>query len=219
MRKNFDEELNRLNIKLLDMAAMAQQIIAMSVKSLDEHDKKLAAQAIEFDDRIDEVERDIERMCLKIMLKYQPVFADDLRRVSSALKMITDMERIGDQAADIAQLNLALIENERRCSLKDISQMAKASAEMVSLATDAYINNDIELAQSVIKSDDEIDDLFIKIKSEAINEIAQDKGKGEDAIDEVMVAKYFERIGDHAVNIAEWVEFSITGVHKHERIM
>ena len=109
MRKNFDEELNKLNIKLLDMAAMAQQIIAMSVKSLDEHDKKLAAQAIEFDDRIDEVERDIERMCLKIMLKYQPVFADDLRRVSSALKMITDMERIGDQAADIAQLNLALI--------------------------------------------------------------------------------------------------------------
>lgn len=219
MRENFDNQLNSLNQKLLSMAGMAEQIIAMSVKSLEEQNTDLAKKAVEFDSGINETEREIERICLRLMLKYQPVFANDLRRVSSALKMITDMERIGDQAADIAQLNISLIEKKQNWDLSEISEMAKASAEMVSNAIEAYINNDTNMAEMVIQADDKIDALFEKVKGKVIDDISADKSKGEKAIDTIMVAKYFERIGDHAVNVAEWVVFSITGIHKHEKIM
>lgn len=219
MRENFDNQLNSLNQKLLNMASMAEQIIAMSIKSLEEQNTDLAKKAVEFDSGINETEREIERICLRLMLKYQPVFANDLRRVSSALKMITDMERIGDQAADIAQLNISLIEKKQNWDLSEISEMAKAAAEMVSNAIEAYINSDTNMAEMVIKADDKIDALFEKVKSKVIDDIASDKSKGEKAIDTIMVAKYFERIGDHAVNVAEWVVFSITGIHKHEKIM
>lgn len=219
MRASFDNKLNELNRKLLDMAAMVEQIIAMSIKSLEEQDEKLAKETVGFDEKINEAEREVERICLNLLLQYQPVFADDLRRVSAALKMITDMERVGDQAADIAELNIMLIKKKQRWELSDISEMARAATTMVTEAIDAYVNNDEELAKAVIKSDDKIDDLFVKTKDKIINEIAADKANGEKAIDTLMVAKYFERIGDHAVNIAEWVVFSITGVHKTERIM
>ena len=219
MRESFDKQLNELNEKLLNMAAMTQQIIAMSFKSLQEQDVNLAKKAIEFDSGINETEREIERICLNIMLKYQPVFADDLRKVSSALKMIIDMERIGDHAADIAGLNLLLIGKKQSWDLSEITEMATAAAEMVSGAIQAYINGDAEEAEIIIKADDKIDNLFDKIKSRIIDDISDDRSNGERALDTLMIAKYYERIGDHAVNIAEWAVFSITGVHKYENIM
>ena len=219
MRESFDKQLNQLNILLMNMAALVEQIIAMSVKSLEEQNTELAGQTVEFDTKINDAEREIERLCLKLLLQYQPVFADDLRRVSTALKMITDMERIGDQAADIAQLNITLIAQKKNWELGEISQMARGAACMVSQSIDAYVNHDEELACAVIASDDEIDDLFSQIKNKVIEQIAADKSKGEQAVDTVMIDKYFERIGDHAVNVAEWVLFSITGVHKSHRIM
>ena len=207
MRANFDNKLSELNKKLLSMAAMTEQIIAMSIKSLEEQDTKLARETVEFDAKINEAEREVERICLNLLLQQQPVFAEDLRRVSAALKMITDIERVGDQSADIADLNIQLIKKKQKWDLSDISEMARAATQMV---------ND---ARKVISSDDKIDELFVKTKDKIIDEIAADKANGEKAIDTLMVAKYFERIGDHAVNIAEWVVFSVTGVHKTERIM
>ncbi|WP_124099353.1 phosphate signaling complex protein PhoU [Ruminococcus sp. Marseille-P6503] len=219
MRESFDKQLSQLNILLMNMAALVEQIIAMSIKSLEEQNTELAGQTVEFDSKINDLEREIERLCLKLLLQYQPVFADDLRRVSTALKMITDMERIGDQAADIAQLNITLIAQKKSWELDEISQMARGTALMVSQSIDAYVNHDEELAGAVIAADDDIDDLFSLVKNKVIEQIAADKSKGEQAVDTVMIAKYFERIGDHAVNIAEWVLFSITGVHKSKRIM
>ena len=224
MRANFDNKLSELNKKLLSMAAMTEQIIAMSIKSLEEQDTKLARETVEFDARINEAEREVERICLNLLLQQQPVFAEDLRRVnirrgSAALKMITDIERVGDQSADIADLNIRLIKKKQKWDLSDISEMARAATQMVNDAIDAYVNDDENLARKVISSDDKIDELFVKTKDKIIDEIAADKANGEKAIDTLMVAKYFERIGDHAVNIAEWVVFSVTGVHKTERIM
>lgn len=211
MRANFDNKLSELNKKLLSMAAMTEQIIAMSIKSLEEQDTKLARETVEFDAKINEAEREVERICLNLLLQQQPVFAEDLRRVSAALKMITDIERVGDQSADIADLNIQLIKKKQKWDLSDISEMARAATQMV--------NDDENLARKVISSDDKIDELFVKTKDKIIDEIVADKANGEKAIDTLMVAKYFERIGDHAVNIAEWVVFSVTGVHKTERIM
>lgn len=218
MRANFDNKLSELNKKLLSMAAMTEQIIAMSIKSLEEQNTKLARETVEFDAKINEAEREVERICLNLLLQ-QPVFAEDLRRVSAALKMITDIERVGDQSADIADLNIRLIKKKQTWDLSDISEMARAATQMVNDAIDAYVNDDENLARKVISSDDKIDELFVKTKDKIIDEIAADKANGEKAIDTLMVAKYFERIGDHAVNIAEWVVFSVTGVHKTERIM
>lgn len=218
MRANFVNKLSELNKKLLSMAAMTEQIIAMSIKSLEEQDTKLARETVEFDAKINEAEREVERICLNLLLQ-QPVFAEDLRRVSAALKMITDIERVGDQSADIADLNIQLIKKKQTWDLTDISEMARAATQMVNDAIDAYVNDDENLARKVISSDDKIDELFVKTKDKIIDEIAADKANGEKAIDTLMVAKYFERIGDHAVNIAEWVVFSVTGVHKTERIM
>ena len=218
MRANFDNKLSELNKKLLSMAAMTEQIIAMSIKSLEEQDTKLARETVEFDAKINEAEREVERICLNLLLQQQPVFAEDRRRVSAALKMITDIERVGDQSADIADLNIQLIKKKQKWDLSDISEMARAATQMVNDAIDAYVNDDENLARKVISSDDKIDELFVKTKDKIIDEIA-DKANGEKAIDTLMVAKYFERIGDHAVNIAEWVVFSVTGVHKTERIM
>ena len=226
MRANFDNKLSELNKKLLSMAAMTEQIIAMSIKSLEEQDTKLARETVEFDAKINEAEREVERICLNLLLQQQPVFAEDLRRVSAALKMITDIERVGDQSADIADLNIQLIKKKQKWDLSDISEMARAATQMVNDAIDAYVNDDENLARKVISSDDKIDELFVKTKDKSghtkekkTDEMPADKANSEKAIDTLMVAKYFERIGDHAVNIAEWVVFSVTGVHKTERIM
>ena len=209
MRANFDNKLSELNKKLLSMAAMTEQIIAMSIKSLEEQDTKLARETVEFDAKINEAEREVERICLNLLLQQQPVFAEDLRRVSAALKMITDIERVGDQSADIADLNIQLIKKKQKWDLSDISEMARAATQMVNDAIDAYVNDDENLARKVISSDDKIDELFVKTKDKIIDEIAADKANGEKAIDTLMVAKYFERIGDHAENLAEQAQYMV----------
>ena len=217
MRDEFERQLALLNEELTTMGGLIESAIANAVKALD-GDEHSINKAYDYEKSIDNKEREIESLCLKLLLTQQPV-ASDLRLISAALKMITDIERVGDQSADIADLNIRLIKKKQKWDLSDISEMARAATQMVNDAIDAYVNDDENLARKVISSDDKIDELFVKTKDKIIDEIAADKANGEKAIDTLMVAKYFERIGDHAVNIAEWVVFSVTGVHKTERIM
>ena len=217
MRDEFERQLALLNEELTTMGGLIESAIANAVKALD-GDEHSINKAYDYEKSIDNKEREIESLCLKLLLTQQPV-ASDLRLISAALKMITDIERVGDQSADIADLNIQLIKKKQKWDLSDISEMARAATQMVNDAIDAYVNDDENLARKVISSDDKIDELFVKTKDKIIDEIAADKANGEKAIDTLMVAKYFERIGDHAVNIAEWVVFSVTGVHKTERIM
>ncbi|NLZ45179.1 MAG: phosphate signaling complex protein PhoU [Clostridiales bacterium] len=218
MRSNFDAQLKELNLEMLKMAGEVENIINMTTNALVKSNKVLAREAVEYDEQINELERKIERSCLKLLLQQQPV-ATDLRKISSALKMITDMERIGDQAADISELTLRLEGEHDEESLKLVSHMCEETTRMVTMSINAYVSNDSQLAQDVIDSDDIVDDLFNKTKDSLIQLISENKEVGEQAIDMLMIAKYFERIGDHAVNIAEWVLFSITGYHKNEQIM
>ncbi|MBQ8599677.1 MAG: phosphate signaling complex protein PhoU [Oscillospiraceae bacterium] len=212
MRNKFDEQLELLNNELNEMGALCESAIASAAKALLSGDKTLAKQAISIDKEIDQQEKAIESLCLKLLLQQQPV-ARDLRQISAALKMITDMERIGDQASDIASIILSadLKASERA---HHIAEMAKATIQMVNSCVEAFVKHDLELAQAVMKNDDTVDQLFHVVKSELIQLIAQNQGEAEYAADLLMIAKYFERIGDHATNIAEWVEYSITGVHK-----
>lgn len=211
MRNKFDEQLELLNIQLIEMGSMCEQTISSAINALTTHDVEAAKRVMEKDSEIDNKEREIESLCLKMLLKQQPV-AKDLRQISSALKMITDMERIGDQAADIAEI--VTVANISVDNLSDIVGMGEATMKMVTESIDAYVRRDLELAKRVIDYDDVVDDYFDKIKNELIEFISKNTSDGEFAIDLLMIAKYFERIGDHATNIAEWVEFSITGKHK-----
>lgn len=212
MRSKFDMQLANLNKELIEMGALCEQVIALAAKSLSEADALAAKDIFPLDEEIDRKERSIESLCLKLLLQQQPV-ARDLRQISAALKMITDMERIGDQAADIAEIiGFMGVKAADECSY--ISEMARAAIKMVTESVDAYVNQDIEIAKSVILHDDVVDDYFKKIKTSLIKLISKSPDNGEYAIDLIMIAKYFERIGDHATNIAEWVEFSITGIHK-----
>ena len=214
MRNKFDEQLELLNTELIEMGAMCEHAIANAAKALTEGKIELANKAVIIDEEIDRKERDIESLCLKLLLQQQPV-AKDLRQISSALKMITDMERIGDQAADISEI--IKLANIKACdNTLHIGEMARATIQMVTDSVDAYVKRDLELAQSVIAYDDVVDRLFDTVKGELIALIGKDTANGEYAIDVLMIAKYFERIGDHATNIAEWVEFSITGTHAGE---
>ena len=212
MRTMFDEQLELLNQELIKMGALCEVSISCAIKSLLENDEKMRQKAIDTDEQIDRAERDIEAICMRLLLQQQPV-AKDLRTISSALKMITDMERIGDQADDIAELVRFCRLDDSECR-KDISAMSKAVSEMVKGSIDAFVKKDIDSAKAVIDSDDIVDDLFIKIKCDIIRMTAVDANAGENAIDIVMTAKYLERIGDHATNIAEWVEYSLTGSHE-----
>jgi phosphate transport system protein len=211
MRNKFEEQLERLNVELIEMGSMCEQTISKAINALTSHDVEAARKVMEKDTDIDNKEREIESLCLKMLLQQQPV-AKDLRQISSALKMITDMERIGDQAADIAEI--VTVANISVENLSDIVEMAEATMKMVTESIDAYVKRDLDLAKKVIDYDDVVDDYFDKIKNELIELISQNTNDGEAAIDLLMIAKYFERIGDHATNIAEWVEFSITGKHK-----
>ncbi len=213
MRINFEEQLRLLNQELLEMGALIEHAIQAATEALVRQDVEAANNAIAFDHEVDQKERDIETLCLKLLLQQQPV-ARDLRLISAALKMITDMERIGDQASDISGIVIYLAGKPYIKPLEHLPQMAEAAKRMVSGSLDAFINKDLELARKVIDMDDIIDDLFDVIKGELIDLIQRDVKNGEQAIDLLMIAKYFERIGDHAQNIAEWAEFSITGVHK-----
>jgi len=210
MRNKFDAQLSKLNDMLIEMGALIETSIAMAVKALQEQDVKLAGKAIAFDDEIDQKEKDIEALCLKLLLQQQPV-ARDLRLISAALKMITDMERIGDQAADIAAIVMKL--DGTPCSNEHIPKMAAATARMVTDSIDAFVKKDLDLAQVIIKSDEAVNELYRAVRRDLIQHLRGDREDGEQALDLLMVAKYFERIGDHAKNIAEWVVFSITGVH------
>ena len=215
MRNKFEQQLAKLNDMLIDMGAMIEKAITMAIQALENQNEALAKQAVEYDYEIDHMEKEIEAMCLRLLLQQQPV-AKDLRLISAALKMITDMERIGDQAADISEITLFLIGETFIKKLEHIPQMAEATAKMVTESIEAYVKMDLELAQQVIDYDDVVDNLFDTVKHDLIEMIQADKTNGEQAIDLIMIAKYFERIGDHATNIAEWVVFSITGRHVGE---
>lgn len=217
MRITFEEQLRLLNQELLEMGALIEHAIQSASEALIKQDVESANSAITFDREVDQKERDIESLCLKLLLQQQPV-AKDLRLISAALKMITDMERIGDQASDISGIVIYLAGKPYIKPLEHLPQMADAAIEMVSGSIDAFINKDLNLARTIIAMDDIIDDLFDTIKGELIDLIRHDPDNGEQAIDLLMIAKYFERIGDHAQNIAEWAEFSITGVHKGAEI-
>lgn len=215
MRSRFDEQLILLNKEMISMGALCEEAIARCAKALLAGDAEMAAKIIPLEDEIDRKERKIESMCLTLLLQQQPV-ARDLRQISAALKMITDMERIGDQAADIAEIT-GFLEGRTDDGFGHIAEMARATIKMVTESVDAFVHQDKALAESVVGHDDVVDALFCEVKKALINMIAADPDSGSLALDLLMIAKYFERIGDHAVNIAEWVVFSITGEHKGEQ--
>ena len=212
MRNRFDQQLFELNRELIEMGAMCEEAIASAAKALSTGDMKLAAKVCENSSAIDQMERDIEGRCMKLLLHQQPV-ARDLRQISAALKMITDMERIGDQAEDIAEI-VTFLNGRTMEDMELIEEMARATIEMVMSSVDAFVKKDVELAEKVIAQDDVVDDYFSKVKYGIISMITENSTDGEFALDLLMIAKYFERIGDHATNIAEWVIYSVTGKHK-----
>lgn len=216
MRNRFDRQLVQLNNELIEMGGMIEKAISDTVKALVNQDIELASNVIEYDEEIDHQEREIERLCLKLLLQQQPV-AKDLRLISAALKMITDMERIGDHATDISEITIELSKESYIKKLDHIQQMAKETMVMLVQSVEAFVNKDMDKARTVIVHDDVVDDLFNKVKAELIAMIHEDVNAGEQASDLLMAAKYFERIGDHATNISEWVIFSITGQHPDDK--
>ena len=213
MRNRFDKQLRHLNDELIEMGDLIQDAIRNAVSALIGRDAEKAKVIIESDHQIDDKEREIESLCLKLLMQQQPV-ASDLRIISSALKMVTDMERIGDQASDIAEITITLSQFEYIKKLDHIEQMAKETMVMLMNCLEAFVNRDIDMAHKVIEHDDIVDELFAKVKRELVLLINEDVNNGEQAEDFLMIAKYFERIGDHATNIAEWVIFSISGERK-----
>ena len=216
MRNIFDEQLLQLNHEMIEMGALCEEVIALSSQALTEGDTALAAKVAPLDSEIDHKEREIENLCLKLLLRQQPV-ARDLRQISAALKMITDMERIGDQAEDIAEI-ISFLQGRSGEECAFVGHMARSAISMVTGSVDAYVRRDTALAREVIARDDVVDEDFRKVKATLIDWIARRPDDGEYALDLLMIAKYFERIGDHATNIAEWVVFAVTGVHNGEEL-
>lgn len=211
MRNRFFEQLEQLNVEIIRMGALCEESISCAVKALfDEDSAAMIARVNANEEEIDHLEREVEALCMKLLLRQQPV-AGDLRTISSALKMISDMERIGDQSQDIAEL-AEFIRSTDLAGKVHISDMAKETVKMVTTGIESFVRKDSELAQKTIDMDDNVDRLFLKIKSELISLIREDAKDAEYYLDLLMAAKYLERIGDHATNIAEWVNFSITGV-------
>lgn len=210
MRKTFDAELQELNYEMIDMAAAAEDAIDVVVESLASSDDAAAKSAVEMTKHMDEMERDIENRCLRLLLQQQPV-ARDLRTISAALKMVTDLQRIGDQCSNIAEISLLLKEQQQTQTLADIRTMSQKAGVMVKRAIFAYVNRDTEAANAVVSLDDEIDQLFRTIKSELVELIVKNRETADQAIDLIIIAKYLERIADHAVNIAQWAIFCVTG--------
>lgn len=215
MREYFDNELENLNNQLIEMGSLVEQAINNTVEMILNGRSDGIEKARKNEERINAAEKNIQTHCLKLILHQAPV-AQDLRSISAALKMITDLERIGDQAIDIAEMSQYIGDKANIYSMTHIAEMATQASEMVTMAIDAFVKTDIELAKKVSKNDDIIDDLFNTVKNDTVDIILQDKELGMQAIDVVMIAKYLERIGDHAVNIAEWVAFSITGKREIE---
>lgn len=212
MRSRFDNDLEKLNSELIEMGNLIESSIEAAVTALKTKNIQLAMRVVEGDKEVNAMEREIEDLCLKLILQQQPV-ARDLRMISAALKMITDMERIGDQASDISEITIRLSSEKYLKELIHIPQMADATIKMVRDSIDAFVRRDVALAEEVIKYDDIVDNLFDVIKTELIGYIRNSTDSSEQAIDFIMIAKYFERIGDHAQNIAEWVYYAIKGDH------
>ena len=212
MRSKFDQQLALLNEELTQMGETCAKAIGLAAQALENQDAATAAPVAELEEQTNEQERSIEALCLKLLLQQQPV-ARDLRQISAALKMITDMERIGDQAEDIAEI-VTFLGGRGAENSALLREMARSTIKMVTESVDAYVRQNTALAEQVIAEDDVVDDYFTRVKKGLIERIAQDPTDGEFALDLLMIAKYFERIGDHAVNIAEWVIFSVTGEHK-----
>ncbi len=213
MRGHFDEQLEQLNVELITMGALCEEAISAATKALLDGDPQMAQQALRADGEIDKKEREIEAMCLRLLLHQQPV-AKDLRTISSALKMISDLERIGDMASDITELTSYV--SPQAAQQVHIQEMAEATVRMVTGAVESFVQKDLDLARKVMAGDDIVDAAFSRVKNEVIGLITAGD-EAETCADLLMVAKYFERIGDHAVNVGEWVEFSITGVHPKDR--
>ena len=212
MRSRYDEELKNLHGALIDMGAMIESAISGAITALENRDIQKAKDIIAYDEEIDAQERLIEEMCMKLLLRQQPV-ARDLRKISTALKLITDMERIGDHAADISELAIMLRDLPQMNS-NSLREMAVQTSTMLISSVEAYVEQDEEKARAVIRQDDVVDDLFVTVKGEMIEAIRQDSDCSEAAADLLMAAKYFERIGDHATNIAEWAVYAFTGRHE-----
>ena len=214
MRNLFDSQLNTLHRKLIEMGSACETAIDLAVKALLEGNADIAHEAASHDREIDQMERDIEAICLKMLLQQQPV-ARDLRQISAAMKIITDMERIGDQAEDIGEI-VPFLNGRTGVECEDIRLMAETAQQMVRSSIDAYVNQDMALVEKVISMDDVVDDAFDRTKETLIHMISSNREDGQYCLDLLMIAKYLERIGDHATNIAEWVAFSITGQHAKE---
>lgn len=216
MRNRFDRQLVTLNDEMIEMGSMIEKAIQQAITALITQDVDKAKEIIDYDEDIDHQEKTIENLCLKLLLQQQPV-ARDLRVISSALKMITDMERIGDHASDISEMAILMADRPYIKKLEHIQEMAKEASLMLVGSIEAFVNKDLQQAHDIIVRDDVVDDLFEKIKTELIKMIHKDPNVGDQAMDLLMVAKYLERIGDHACNIADWVIFSITGTHDAEK--
>ena len=217
-RSYFDSELELLHKDLIKMGALIEAAIEKSIKALDPQHRHLAQEVSADDKLVDEMERAIESRCLRLMLRQQPV-AKDLRAISTAIKMVTDMERIGDQAADIADIALRFDGSGVYNMAQHIPQMAEIATEMVTGSINAFVTKDLDLAQKIIAMDDQVDGLFDVVKHELIATLQQPDSNIDQALDTMMIAKYLERIGDHAENICEWVEFYQTGVHKNSKLL
>ena len=213
MRNVFHEQLDQLNVELIKMGAMCEEAISAATKAYLDGDKELGQRAVQLEQDIDHKERDIESQCMNLLLRQQPV-ASDLRVVSAAMRMISDMERIGDQASDIAEIARDM---KRSAVIREVpmEEMAAAAVKMVTDSVDSFVRGDLDLAHSVIVQDDGVDQMFLDVRSKLIVLIAQGKD-GELCLDLMMIAKYFERIGDHACNIAQWVEYALTGQYEED---
>ncbi len=218
MRTRFDEQLEQLNVMLIDMGALCEEAINYAVGAFNDGSEQMRQLTYETDKHIDDREREIENLCLKLLLQQQPV-ARDLRQISSALKMISDMERIGDQAEDIAEITKNIAKPEGDICADHISDMSATAISMVTESVDSFVKKDLEIARGVIKKDDIVDRLFLEVKDDIISAVREDNAAGEYLVDILMIAKYLERISDHAVNVAEWVIFSLTGQHVNEELI
>lgn len=214
MRNRFDQQLEKLNVELVTMGALCEDAVTYAIRALFDRESDMVERAEEAERQIDQMEREIESICMRLLLQQQPV-ARDLRVISSALKMIGDMERIGDQAADIAEIVKYLKEDEVP-NLGHLREMSDFAAGMVTASINSFVRQDLDLARKVILDDDVVDGFFEKVKEALIGLIAEGDRDGAFLLDILMIAKYIERVGDHATNIAEWVVYSITGTHPEE---
>ena len=217
-RPKYDDELQDLSTELIKMGATAAQAIEKAMKAIKDSDKELAKEIIEGDRVINDMEKDIEHRCLRLILKQQPV-ARDLRKVSTAIKMVTDIERIGDAASDIAEIIIHLDECEFQDIKNAVLNMAETAKNMVVSAIDAYVEENMILALNTIKQDDIVDECFLSIRRELSKRLIANEHEMDVIMDYLMIIKYLERVGDHAVNVCEWVQFYMTGVHNDEKIV